>query len=404
MNSKARHRRSLSTAALILSHTFSVVFACLAASQALANQPPVQVEVMQVSAQKVPLKIELPTVLYGSKEVEIRARVAGKIVSINFKDGDSVEQGQSLFILDSADSEASLARLKADQVALQARLDQANRDVSRLTQLKSQRAIAQKDVDDALSAKAIAAADILAGEARVKEAQLNIEYAQVKAPVSGTLSSAMVSVGDYVQGAADILVELTQIDPIYARFSLPTRAYQAIQAEAATGALILPKQSNWHARLKFGFDQFYGEEGQVDFIDVRVDPTTGAQRGRAVFPNETGVLNPGQYLRIFVEGAYRPDAIAVPQSAVLDNAQGKFVYRYIKEDNHYLAQPQPVTLGEWVVIKDKNYWVIRKGLVTDDQIIVSGHARIFAPMTVVKALGPLQVQGKDGQLLQEQSI
>lgn len=366
--------------------------------------PATQVQVLQLSAQNVPLKLELPTVLMASKEVEIRARLAGRIEAVAFKDGDQVEQGQLLYSLESDQLVAALDREKADQAALQARLDQANRNLRRVNALKSQRAIAQKDVDDAVSAKAIAAADIQAAKARIQEAEVNLAYTQIKAPITGVVSRSLVSEGDYVQGAEDVLVHLSQISPMHARFSLPTRAYTAIKAEAAAGALILPERNQWKAKLKFSFNRFFNEEGSIDFIDVRVNPLTGSQEALASFQNSAGSLQPGQYLRIFVEGAYRPDAIAIPQAAVLDGPQGKFVYRYAKQEQGFAAQPQPVTVGEWVVLNNENYWVIRQGLVPDDQIIVTGHARIFAPMTPVEATGPLQVQGKDGQELSEKSI
>lgn len=372
--------------------------------RAFANQGPVQVTVLQVSAQDVPIKIELPTVLMGSEEVEIRARVPGRIEQIHFKDGDFIEKNQILYSLDKQPLQAALVRAKSDQAALQARLDQAIRNLNRVNTLKTQQAIAQKDVDDAISARAIAEADLLAGQARIQEAELNVAYASVKAPIAGVLSRSMVSTGDYVQGPEEALVLLTQISPIRARFSLPTRAYSAIKAEAAIGSITLPSIDEWQARLKFSFNQFYNEIGRVTFIDVRVNPLTGAQEGFATFPNTQGMLTPGQYLRIFVEGAYRPGAIAVPQEAVLDSPEGKFVYRYAKQDQGYAAQPQPVELGEWVVLNGENYWVVRQGLVPNDQIIISGHARIFAPMSPVQAVGPLQVQGVEGNVLSEDSI
>ncbi|MEC8010789.1 MAG: efflux RND transporter periplasmic adaptor subunit [Pseudomonadota bacterium] len=378
----------------------------LFSSYSYANdaQQPVPVQVMQLSAMNVPVKVELPTVLMGSEEVEIRARVAGIVEKIHFKDGDQVKKGDLLYSLDTEQLEATLARLDADQEALKARLDQANRNLKRVNTLKTQRAIAQKDVDDAVSEQAIAKADILAGEARLKEARLNLNYAKIKAPINGFVSRSLVSEGDYIQSAGDVLVNLTQLNPIYARFSIPTRSYQAIQAEAMMGSVVLPPLSDWKAKLKFGHGQYYDQVGTVDFLDVKVDPLTGAQESRATFPNPNNRLQPGQYMRIFVEGAYRPNAIAVPQEAVLDGPQGKYVYRYAKQEQMYVAQPQPVQLGEWVVLQGRNYWVVTKGLVPNDQIVVSGHARIFVPMTPIQAAGPLQVQGKDGEALSEKSI
>ena len=366
--------------------------------------PAVQVKVMQLSAQQVPVNIELPSLLLASEDVEIRAQVPGRVEKVHFRDGQQVEKGDVLYSLESLQLAAAVDREKADQAALTARLEQANRNLRRVNALKSQRAIAQKDVDDAVSAKAIATADIQAANARIQQAEVNLAYAEVKAPIAGILSRSLFSTGDFVQGAEDVLVQLSQIQPIRARFSVPTRAYDAIKAEAASGAVVLSPQSDWLAQLKFSFNQFHGETGKVDFIDARVNPLTGSQEGLASFPNAKGTLMPGQYLRIFVQGAHRPNAIAVPQESVLDGPQGKFVYRYAKQENMYVAQPQPVTVGEWIVIDQKNYWIIRQGLVPDDQIIISGHARIFAPMSQVQAVGPLQVQGDDGKVLSEQSI
>ncbi|HBF08304.1 MAG TPA: efflux RND transporter periplasmic adaptor subunit, partial [Gammaproteobacteria bacterium] len=255
----------------------------LFSSYSYANdaQQPVPVQVMQLSAMNVPVKVELPTVLMGSEEVEIRARVAGIVEKIHFKDGDQVKKGDLLYSLDTEQLEATLARLDADQEALKARLDQANRNLKRVNTLKTQRAIAQKDVDDAVSEQAIAKADILAGEARLKEASLNLNYAKIKAPINGFVSRSLVSEGDYIQSAGDVLVNLTQLNPIYARFSIPTRSYQAIQAEAMMGSVVLPPLSDWKAKLKFGHGQYYDQVGTVDFLDVKVDPLTGAQESRA---------------------------------------------------------------------------------------------------------------------------
>lgn len=382
----------------------SVFFSVWSRSVSAEGLPPTQVQVMQLSAQNVPVSIELPAVLIPSKEVEIRAQVPGRIQQIAFKDGQQVEKGQLLYALESDQLAAALAREKADRAALQARLDQANRNLRRVNALKSQRAIAQKDVDDAISAQAIAVADIQAAKARIQEAEVNLAYAQITAPVRGIVSRSAFSEGDYVQGAEDILLHLSQVQPMKARFNLPARAFERVKAAAEAGQMILLAQSEWKAVLKLSVDRFFDEVGRIEFLDIRVNSFTGSQEGIAVFANAKASLQPGQYLRIFVEGAYYPNAVAVPQSSVLDGSEGKFVYRYVKQEQGYVAQPQPVVVGEWVVINNSHYWIIQQGLVPDDQIIVSGHARIQGPMTPVQAAGPLQVQGKDGQALSEKSI
>jgi len=347
--------------------------------------PPAQVTVFQVKAVNAPVKIELPTILVGFEEAEIRPRVSGYVVSKNFKEGQEVQKGDSLFTLDVGTLAEAVARQKADLKALQARYDQAVRNLRRVNTLKNQRAIAQKDVDDAISAKAIAAADIAAGEARLKEVELDLEFADVKSPITGVTGSAKVSVGDYVRNGETLLVDITRTNPMYAKFNLPARTMSKVMAQVANNKIKLPEQQDWVARLRYPDGGFYAKTGNIDFIDSRVQPMTGSQEGRAIFKNSNNTLAAGQFLRIYVEGAYKPNVLTVPQKAVLSNAQGKFVYVYTQQDEGYVAQAQPVEVGEWVVINNENHWIIRSGLKQDMQVIDSGMARIFAPMSPVKA-------------------
>lgn len=352
------------------------------------GMPPAQVAVETVELRTVPLSIELPATLAGSREVEIRARVAGILEKRNFDEGATVKQGRSLFTLDSAPFATAVARNEADLLAAQARLDQARRNHARIKPLRAEHAVSQKDLDDAASAEAIAHADVKAVEARLREARLNLGYTRVEAPIDGVAGRALVSDGTLVSGPEVLLTRVTQTNPMHARFGLSGQEQLRLRGEVASGAVILPEGGRWKASVKLPDGTLHAETGVVNFSDVRIDANTGTSEMQAVVPNDKGALQPGQFVRVVLEGAQRRDAIVVPQRAVLDNGTGKYVYLLGQgEKGMTVAQPAPVEVGEWVRAEGQageNGWVITKGLKAGDPVIVDGMARIFFPGMPVK--------------------
>ena len=357
------------------------------------GMPPAVVAVQVVQPRTIPVEFEYPAQTAGSREVEVRARVGGILLKRNYEEGGPVRAGQSLFTIDSATYEAAAARAEADVAAAEARLNVARRNATRMKPLFEAKAASQKDLDDAVSAEEVAAADVKAARARLTEARLNMSYTKVESPVSGISSRSLKSEGTLIPGPEVLLTTVSQVDPIYVNFGLSEAEQGRLRADAAAGKLTLPKEGRFDVTLKFDDGRSYARPGKLAFTDVRVNPQTGTSDARAEIPNPAGELRPGQFVRVTLKGATRPNAIAVPQRAVMESPQGKMVY-LMSPDNK--AMPQPVTVGEWT----GSDWIITDGLKAGDKVIVDGLAKIFfpgAPVTVGDPNAPPPGQGPPPQ-------
>ena len=329
----------------------------------MGGMPPAEVNVATVQPQTLPVTLEYTGQTAGSREVEVRARVTGILLKRNFVEGASVKQGESLFTIDPAPFQAAVARTEADVVAAQARYDQAKRNAARLKPLYAEKAVSQKEYDDAVSAESIGAADVKAAQARLVEAKLNLEYTRVEAPVSGVTTRALPSEGTLVSGPNVLLTSVVQVDPIWVNFGIPDNEQARLQKESAAGRLALPK--NFEVELRLADGSAYPRKGRLSFADVRISPATGTREARAELPNPDRALRPGQFVRVILHGATRPNALTVPQRAVLEGPQGKFVYVV---DDKSTAQPRPVQAAEW----SGESWVITEGVKPGERVIVDG--------------------------------
>lgn len=342
------------------------------------GMPPAQVNVLSVKAQSVPLLLQSPALLAGSREVEIRARVSGILEKRHFTEGARVSEQQSLFSLDAAPYQATVNRNKAELAASQARQAQAERTLARLEKLRKDGAVSQQSYDDALSALDVAKADVKTAQAVLQQAELQLGYTEVRSPIAGVVSRERVSEGTLVSGPDMLLTQVTQLDPMYVRFSVAERDQLQLRSEAQRGAVSLPE--TWQVKLLLADGSEYNQTGVVDFADVRIDTTTGTSEMKAEIANPDALLRPGQFVRIQLEGAVRHNAIVVPQRAVLDGGTGKFVYLLADgEQGGKVAMPANVEVGDWVKLNGENGWVIRSGLKDGDVVIVEGMARIFFP-------------------------
>ncbi|HSG50558.1 MAG TPA: efflux RND transporter periplasmic adaptor subunit [Rheinheimera sp.] len=344
----------------------------------MGAMPPAAVNVLTVQTQTVPLLIETPALLAGSREVEIRARVSGILEKRNFTEGAKVQAEQSLFSLDAAPYQAAVNRNKAELVAAQARQAQAERTLNRLEKLRKDGAVSQQAYDDALSAVDVAKADVKTAEAILQQTQLQLNYTEVRSPIAGVVSRELVSEGTLVSGPDVLLTNVTQLDPMFVRFSIAERDQLRLRSEVQTGQVDLPKQ--WQVKVLLANGDEYNQTGIVDFSDVRINTETGTSEMKAEIANPDLLLRPGQFVRIQLEGAVRHNAIVVPQKAVLDGGTGKFVYLLADgEHGGKVAMPAPVEVGEWVKLNGENGWVVKSGLKAGDIVIVEGMARIFFP-------------------------
>lgn len=370
--------------------TVAVLVSCSdapVATEAGQSMPPASVTVQKITLQDVPLHIEVPALLAGSREVEIRARVAGILEKRHFEEGASVRAGDTLFSLDAAPFSAAVSRNKAELAAAMARQQQAERTLTRLQQLRKDGAVSQQNLDDALSMLDIAKADVATAQAIGQEAQLQLDYTNVTSPVNGVVGRELVSEGTLVSGPELLLTNVTQLDPMYVRFSVAEREQLRLRSDASQGQVTVPQQ--WQVKITLADGSMYKHTGVVDFSDVRINSQTGTSEMKAEVANPDKLLRPGQFVRIQLEGAVRHDAVVVPQKAVLDDGTGKFVYLLTEaEQGGYVAMPAPVEVAEWVTLNGENGWVISKGLKAGDTVIVEGMARIFFPgMPVQLATG-----------------
>ena len=352
-----------------------------------AGMPPPEVNAMSVELRAVPVSFEYVGQTAGSREVEVRARVTGILMTRNFKEGGRVEKGQSLFTIDPAPFQAALARAEADVAAAEARQEQAARNAARFKPLYAEKAVSQKEYDDAVSAEAIGGADLKAARARLTEARLSLGYTKVESPVAGIAGKAQRSDGSLVSGPEVLLTSVTQVDPIWVNFGIPDNDAARLQKETEAGRLALPK-GGFEVQLRLADGSMFSKSGRLNFSDVRVNPGTGTREARAELPNPNGgALHPGQFVRVILKGATIPDAVTVPQRAVLESPQGgKFVYVV---DEKGAAQPRPVEAGEW----SGDTWVITSGLKAGDLVITDGVLKL-GPGAPVRIAQPKPAAGK----------
>jgi membrane fusion protein (multidrug efflux system) len=304
--------------------------------------------------QRVPVSLEAVGQGEGSREVEVRARISGIIEKRLFTEGAPVKAGTVLFVIDRATYEIAVAQAKAALSQERARLDLAQREAERLKSLASARAISQREYDIALSAVQQVTAAIEGAQAKLAEAQLNVSYTSVRAPISGITGRALRSEGSLVTVNAEtaLLTTLTQVDPIWVLFSLAEPDYERIRGAQMRAQVHLVNQDGSIA----------AKNGRLNFAGSTVDPKLGTVQLRAEFPNPAQKWLPGQFVKVHIL-AGEQDAFLVPQEAVAQTEQGRFVWIAGTDGK---ASMRPVQTAGWV----GNDWVVTSGLKSGDPIIV----------------------------------
>jgi membrane fusion protein (multidrug efflux system) len=352
-------------------------------AQPQGGRPPAEVTVVSVEAKSLAANFEYVGQTAGSREVEVRARVTGILLRRNYTEGGKVGKGQSLFTIDPVPFEVAQARAEAEYASADARLAQAKRTAARLKPLYAAKAASQREFDDATSAEAIAQADVKTALTKLSEARLNLGYTRVEAPISGIAGRALRSDGSLVSGPDVLLTSVTQIDPIYVLFGVADEERLKLKREADAGRLVLPSGGKFEVSLKLADGSTYAKAGKLNFTDVRVSGATGTTETRAELPNGAGLIHPGQFVRVTLKGAQRPNAILVPQRVVLEGPAGKFVYVVNDKSS---AEARPVEVGDWA----GDAWIITSGLKAGDKVIVDGVMKIGpgAPVKIADANAP----------------
>jgi len=339
--------------------------------------PPAAVTVKKVEPQTFPVTFEYVGQTQGSKDVEVRARVTGIIEKRLYQEGSFVKAGQPLFTIDARPYEAQVNAAKADLARAQAQKAQADRELARLKPLAERHAIGQKEADDAASNADFASAAVKSAQAKLAELDLNLGYTKVVAPISGLTSRAQKSEGSLATQNETLLTTISQVDPIWIVFNVSENEQLRLNRAVSDGRLHLPKDNAYDVTVKLSDGSMFPKQGKINFADTRVNPTTGTYEMRAEIPNADGALKPGQFVRVILKGATRVDVRAVPQVAVLDGPQGKFVYVVGSKDGKDVAMLRPVAVGDWVGTDGANEWVIESGLKPGDPVIVDGVAKLM---------------------------
>lgn len=349
----------------------AAVFFCLAAGLGLggctrtgSTPPPPQalpVTVMTMQPTRVPLVLELTGQTEGALEVEVRARVGGILMRRLYEEGAAVQAGQPLFQLDRAPYEIALAEAKA-------KAEQATREANRLKGLLEQQAVSRKEAEDAASAQAVA-------QAALRQAELNLSYATVTAPVSGIAGRAVKSEGNLIAPGADgLLTAIHQANPLWVRFGLAESDLDRMPEGRLNKAAITAVE------LVHPDGRRYAAKGKINFLASNLDTTLGTRQMRAEFPNPELALLPGQFVRVRLTVGEHKDAFLVPQSAVVQAPQGTMVMVANAENK---VEPRPVKAGEWL----GRDWVILGGLKAGDKVIVDNLIKL-RPGAPVQPHGP----------------
>ena len=350
--------------------------------------PPAQVTTVVVAPKTIPASYEYVGQTTGSKEVEVRARVTGILEKKLFQEGAPVKAGQVLFVIDPKQLAAQTAALEAELTRTQAQMAQAERELGRLKPLAERRAVGQKEADDAQSNVELAAAGVKAAQAKLAEVQLNLGYTRVVAPISGLSSRAPKSEGSLVNANETLLTTVSQVDPMWIPFSIAENEQLSLNRAVQEGRLTLPKDNAFEVTIRLADGSTLARKGKINFADTRINSSTGTFEMRAEVVNTDNALKPGQFVRVKLGGAVRNNALSVPQIAVLDGPQGKFVYVTDKDkDGKDVAAVRPVTLGSWVEVGGVNLWVVESGLKAGDRVIIDGVAKLHAGAPIVLSDG-----------------
>lgn len=304
--------------------------------------------------------------------VEIRARVSGYLDSIHFEDGQIVDKGDLLFVIDPRPFEAALDGAQAELEQAKARQELAALELKRGQRLVGTGAISREVFDERRQSKRETDAAVAAAEAALRSAELDLSFTQILAPVAGRVSDDFVSVGNLVNGGSansTVLTTIVTLDPIHFVFDASEAQHLKYVRLGQSGQRPSSREAANPVYVKLVDETEFGHEGKMNFVDNRLDPNTGTIRGRAIFDNPDLLLAPGMFGRLRLMGSGEYEAVMLPDTAVLTDQSRRFVW-LVNDEN--MVEYRPVQLGPVV----DGLRVIRDGLGGNDRVIIGGIQRV----------------------------
>lgn len=339
------------------------------------------VTIQAIEARDVTKKFEAPGRIQSVSRIDIVARVSGYLTKSYFKEGDVVKKGQILFEIEPQEYQLAANKAKANLDNAQAQLIYYEKQLTRAKELVKQDYIAKAKYDEVLAQRDSYKAQVSMYRSAYQDALRNLSYTRVKAPVDGQVGMIKVTVGNYVTAQSGALTTLNSVDPIYVTFPLDAKNYTELLRIDKTSAV------NRNVDLYFSTGSKYEFSGIQNFHDNNVDPTTGSILMRATFPNPKGLLINGNYATVYIYSKEKENVPVVPQIAVLENPQYKYVY---KIDEKGLPQIQKIeTFGQ-----DGKDWVVKSGLKAGDRVIVLGIQGVI-PSRPVRELTQEEIKAID---------
>ncbi len=377
---------------ILMSTVLLATVGCGKKEQQGGPRPPTDVVTVTVTPKTVPVTYEFVSQAESSHQVNIVARVNGFLEKILYREGDIVKADQVMFVMDQKPFLAQLAAAKGEVENREAQLWVAQANLDRIKPLAELNAVSKSDLDNAIGAQKSAAASLDEAKARLDKAQIDLGYTTIKSPVTGISSRSQVREGAYLSGVgtASLLTYVAKLDPIWINFSVSQNEITAMRQEVTKGELMLPKDQNFQVEIVLSDGTRYPHTGRLNFAAPSYSSETGTFLVRAEVANPNTILRPGMFVKTYLKGATRPNAIVVPQKAVQETSNGHVVYVVTDKGT---AELRPVIAGDWI----GEGWIIRQGLKSGDRVIVEGFQKLApgAPVRIAEEPAPEKKSGDE---------
>ncbi len=340
-------------------------------AQAPASPPPPTVSIANPLEKDVVEWDEYTGRFDAVDTVEVRARISGVLTEVRFKDGAIVKKGDLLFVIDPRPFQRILDKDRATLQGAKVQLEFAQKDLERARPLVANQTISQQGFDQRTQAVRVAEASVLSAEASVHSSELDVEFTQIHSPITGRISRKLVSEGNFItggSGSGTLLTTIVSIDPIYFYFDISEADFLKYKRLSESGARPSSRETPNPVELALQGDDGFPYKGYVNFVDNRIDQNTGSQRGRAIFQNPNGILQPGLFARARLIGSGKYKAVLLPDVAVATDQSNRFVF-IVAEDG--TVSTKPAVLGPLI----DGLRVIRSGVSASDWVIVNGVQR-----------------------------
>jgi len=356
---------------------------------ATAAPPPPEVTVAHPRVQKLVEWTEFTGRFEAIEWVDVRARITGYLSTADFRDGQVVERGQILFVIDPRPFEVAFDRAKADLARAEAQVRLADIEFQRVADLAQSPAFSRAAYDQRMQEKEAAQASLMAAQAAMARARLDLEYTRILAPITGRISDRRVDVGNLITEET-LLTTIVSLSPIYFVFDMSEADFLGYQRAVLAGELPSTRERSTLVNIKLVDEDDWPRQGRMNFVDNVVDQGSGTVRARAEVLNPDGLIAPGQFGTIRVPGSPEYEAILIPDEAIVTDQSQKLVMT-LTEDNRIaprVIRPGPTELG---------LRIVRRGLEPEDRIVINGLMRVRPGMEVTPVSGEIALPAQSGE-------